>query len=151
MSAERELNYGELGESLGFQLARASVPAYRTFESQVGRVLKLRRAEYSVLVLLRSNSRVTAKVLATALSISPPNMSVLLDKLAERGLVQRVPDERDKRSQVIDLTGAGRLMADQAAATGAGMERSMLAVLSDTERKMLFDMLSRIGALHLLG
>lgn len=140
------MNYGELRASLGFQLARASVAAFRTYEACIGQPLKLRRAEYSVLALLRANDRVTAKGLAVSLSISLPNMSVLLDRLVERDLLRRIPDERDRRAQLIELTDAGRRLADMAAGVAATMEQDLLNVLSTSEQNLLLEMLNRVSS-----
>ena len=149
MVRDKELNFAELHGSLGFQLARASVPAFRIFEHHIGRKLQLRRAEYSALVMLRANTNLTAKDLANALAISPPNMSVLLDRLAERGLLQRVPDQRDRRSQLVELTDSGQSLASEAAAVGMAMEVDMLAALTLSEQRLLFNLLSRVGRFRL--
>lgn len=145
MVPNKELNFAELQCSLGFQLARASVPAYRTYEDHIGRKFQLKRAEYSALVLLRANKNLTAKDLANALAISPPNMSVLLEKLDARGLLRRMPDERDRRSQLIELTQVGQSLASETTDIGTVMELEMLTSLSALEQQLLFELLARVS------
>lgn len=47
-------------------------------------------------------------LLARAISLSPPTVTGILDRLERRGLVRRERNERDKRQVVIRLTDAGR-------------------------------------------
>lgn len=140
------MNYAELDRSLGFQLARAGVPANRAFESLVGSKLKLRRAEYSVLVILRANEKVTAKDLAIALSISPPNMSVVLDRLWARGIIRRVQDPKDRRAQYIELERLGVTLIEEAVNICCEMERNMMRKLSEDEREQLLLLLRKVYA-----
>ena len=42
--------------------------------------------------------------------ISPANLTRILDKLADRGIVDRKPCPEDGRSQIVSLTEAGREM-----------------------------------------
>ena len=56
----------------------------------------------------RVERRVNQKQLGQALDISPPNMAVTLDRMVERGWVERVRSTQDRRAQHIHLTPAGR-------------------------------------------
>jgi DNA-binding MarR family transcriptional regulator len=50
----------------------------------------------------------TPGLLARVVSLSPPTVTGILDRLERRGLVRRERNERDKRQVVIRLTEAGR-------------------------------------------
>jgi DNA-binding MarR family transcriptional regulator len=49
--------------------------------------------------------------LAAHFGCDPSNISVIVDGLVERGLVQRRPDPRDGRVKLVEATAAGRELA----------------------------------------
>jgi DNA-binding MarR family transcriptional regulator len=51
------------------------------------------------------------RALAARFGCDPSNISVLVDRLAERALVERLPDPADGRVKLIAATGAGREVA----------------------------------------
>ena len=140
-----ELALGALADVLGFHLARAQAVTVDLFERHVGTPLQLRKVEYSLLLLLLANGALTPKRLAQALALSAPNLSLLIDRLEQRGLVRRERVETDRRSQNIVLTDAGRALAGQGAAAAPEMERELLDRLSHAERLMLMELLRKIS------
>ncbi len=143
--AADELSLGILSEVLGFHLARASAPTFELFERHVGRPLELRRVEYSLLLLLLANGALPAKRLGAALAMSAPNLSLLVDRLEQRGLVRRERNQTDRRSQNIVLTDEGRTLATRGAAAAPAMERELLDRLSHAERLMLIELLAKLS------
>ena len=128
---------------VGYNCRRAYIPIMALFLERLA-PLKLRPVDYSVLVLLRVNTGVTQKRLSQALHVSPPNLAVLLDKLEARGLLERVRNPDDRRSQILHLTAAGRRSVDAAQSTVEQLERDATPGLSDAERALLIGLLQRI-------
>jgi DNA-binding MarR family transcriptional regulator len=56
----------------------------------------------------------TLRALAERLSADPPYVTLMVDDLEERGLVQRMPHPEDRRSKLVQLTAAGRAVAARA-------------------------------------
>jgi DNA-binding MarR family transcriptional regulator len=82
--------------------------------------------------------------LADRMGVSPPTASRSVDALHELGLIERVPDERDRRALHIDLTPAGKkLLADRKAKAEMAFAPAV-AALSDAERKTLSLLLRRM-------
>jgi DNA-binding MarR family transcriptional regulator len=52
--------------------------------------------------------------LAEALAADPPYVTLMVDDLEERGLVQRMPHPEDRRAKLVELTAAGRAAAARA-------------------------------------
>jgi DNA-binding MarR family transcriptional regulator len=70
--------------------------------------------------------------------LSQPALSRLVDRLAERGFIQRRPDPADGRSVRLALTGAGRAVQRQIGRQHArGVARAMTAGLDPAELKQL--------------
>jgi len=56
----------------------------------------------------------TLRALAQQLSADPPYVTLMVDDLEERGLVQRMPHPEDRRAKLVELTAAGRAAAARA-------------------------------------
>ncbi|MBA3907122.1 MAG: MarR family transcriptional regulator [Pseudonocardiales bacterium] len=84
------------------------------------------------------------RALAERLSCDPSNVTFLVDRLEEKGLVERTVDVEDRRVKAIRLTVAGvdlrRRLIDGAAASPS------FAALSAEEKQKLADLLGRCTA-----
>ena len=69
------------------------------------RVLALRRLAAQPLTL---------RALAERLAADPPYVTLMVDDLEERGLVQRMPHPEDRRAKLVHLTAAGKAAAARA-------------------------------------
>jgi DNA-binding MarR family transcriptional regulator len=56
----------------------------------------------------------TLRALAERLAADPPYVTLIVDDLEERGLVQRMPHPEDRRAKLVELTPAGRVAAARA-------------------------------------
>jgi len=56
----------------------------------------------------------TLRELAERLAADPPYVTLIVDDLEERGLVQRMPHPKDRRAKLVQLTPSGRAAAARA-------------------------------------
>ena len=56
----------------------------------------------------------TQRALAERLAADPPYVTLMVDDLEQRGLVQRKPHPEDRRAKLVELTAAGRKAAARA-------------------------------------
>jgi DNA-binding MarR family transcriptional regulator len=56
----------------------------------------------------------TLRALAERLTADPPYVTLMVDDLEKRGLVQRLPHPEDRRAKLVQLTAAGRAAAARA-------------------------------------
>lgn len=140
------LRWGSLQSIVGFHIARAAVVTTQNFERHIGDVLDLRKVEFSLLMLLHANGALAPKPLARALSVSAPNLTLLLDRLQERGLLVRTPNPLDGRSQHVSLSAKGSQLAQRAAQAAAPMEAEMMGRLSSAEHAMLIELLLKLSS-----
>ncbi len=73
------------------------------------------------------------KQLVDRLQLSPSTVTGLIEALVERGLVLRVPDERDRRVVRAELTESGHEERDRQRQHVAGRLRTLLDDLSDDD------------------
>jgi DNA-binding MarR family transcriptional regulator len=139
------LSFGPLAGIVGFHIARAAVTTYDAFERYIGKPFELKKVEFSLLMIVMANGAIAPKRLARALAVTAPNLTMLLDRLQERGLISRERNPADGRSQHVVLTTRGRQLAQKAAAASEPMERELLAGLSRAEHAMLIELLDKLA------
>lgn len=145
------LQPGVLADVVGYQIVQAQITTRGMYFRNVGEVLGLRPVEYSLLMLLHVNQNVTPKQLAQTLELSAPNLTILLDKMQERGILERVRSTTDRRSQHVLLTDAGRELAARAHECTPRMEAELADCLSPAERAMLIELLGKVARFRLDG
>lgn len=139
-----ELDQSRLTHLVGYAATRASVELKKSFRRHLG-PLKLKAVEFSILVLVASNRQVHQKQLGAALDVSAPNLAVTLDRMVQRGWIERVRNEADRRQQLVRLTPAGRELVQRAEQVAMTMEDEPLAVLSEAERALLIELLLKVA------
>jgi DNA-binding MarR family transcriptional regulator len=129
---------------LGYQLAQATIVTNQVYDERVGR-RGLRKVEFTILALIQGNPDVTARQLARALAVTPPNIAIWLDKLESRGLVARQRSDSDARVQHIRITRTGSALVDRSVQQLVEGEQATLASLSAAERAMLVELLHKLA------
>jgi DNA-binding MarR family transcriptional regulator len=139
-----ELDQSRLTHLVGYAASRASIELRKTFTRHLG-PLQLKVVEFSILVLVAANPEVNQKQLGRALDVSAPNLAVTLDRMAERGWVERVRSTQDRRAQHIHLTPNGRELVKSAEKIASTMENASLRMLSAAERALLIELLMKVA------
>jgi DNA-binding MarR family transcriptional regulator len=128
---------------LGYSVAKADISLRRAF-LEVGKELEVRPAEYSAMVVLASNDDVSPGALGRALSISAPNLAVMLERLEGRGLISRATRKEDRRGHVIKLTSSGKQLVKRGKMLEPLAEGKVTARLSSAERALLVELLQKL-------
>jgi DNA-binding MarR family transcriptional regulator len=103
--------------------------------------------EFDVLAALRRAGkpyRLSPGQLLRETMVTSGTMTNRIDRLGERGLVERSPDPHDRRGVLVGLTGAGKRSVDGAFESLLDGERELLAELSAAERRELAGLLKRL-------
>src|SRR3954454_17694764 len=107
----------------------------------------LNHGEYRLRLRLTTRSddnRMTAGELSRALMLSSGAMTNRLDRLEKAGLVCRLPDPRDRRGVLIELTDVGKKTIDEAVTEQAAKEIDVLGVLKPRELSSLNLLLRKV-------
>ncbi len=128
----------------GYANTRASIEFVKGFKRHLG-PLHLKAVELSILVLVDSNEGANQRQLGEALDVSAPNVAITLDRMVERGWVQRVRSTEDRRAQIIHLTPEGKRMVERAEKVVHKMDAEMTRNLSDGERLLLIELLLKVA------
>jgi DNA-binding MarR family transcriptional regulator len=110
-SKNTTLDYGVLNSSLGYLIRRAQLRIFQEF-NHFFEALDIKPAQFSTLEIIHSNPGLRQTTLAKALNIQRTNMVGMLDKLQQRGLIERKPSASDLRAHALHLTSKGEKLLD---------------------------------------
>ncbi len=105
--------------------------------------------EFDVLAALRRAGapyELSPGQLVTQTLVTSGTMTNRVDRLASRGLVERLPDPRDRRGVIVRLTEQGRSAVDDAFAGLLAREHALLAGLDAGQRAELSALLQQLVA-----
>lgn len=104
--------------------------------------------EFDVLSALRragSPYQLSPKALLTQTLVSSGTMTNRIDRLVQRGLVERRTDPRDGRGILVTMTPEGRAAVDRAIANLLGAEAELLGDLAPADRATLTSLLRSLS------
>jgi DNA-binding MarR family transcriptional regulator len=125
---------------LGYRLRLAQQTVFRDFAKSVG---ELSPGRVGILLLIDANAGVTQSGLAQAVGLDRSTMVGLVDKLEERGLIERRRGA-DRRTNELSLTRAGRSLVVRLKRRIASHERRVAAPLTSAERAQLIALLEKL-------
>jgi DNA-binding MarR family transcriptional regulator len=149
-SARRDLTpAGQMEEAslqkvLGYQLAQAILVTDAIFREAIGKPFNLRPVEYTVLTLIAENPGGSLVRLARALSVTPPNITTMVDRLEGKGLIARKASEQDRRSHVLQVTARGAELVRKATQQVLAAEAAALP-LTPGEQAILAELLHKVA------
>lgn len=108
---------------------------------QRARHVGLTRSQWQTLALLSRNEGIHQRALAEMQEIEPITLMRLIDKLSERGLVERRKHGTDRRIWLLYLTAPARSLLDEICGLGEETRAEALKDIPDADRQRLFEML----------
>ena len=121
----------------------------RALEDELFAGFDLTAQQYNLLRLLRAAPEPAPTLaLAERLVSRAPDITRMLDKLEERGLIARTRSAKDRRTVLVAIAGAGRLLLDRLAGPLRECHARQLGHLAASELKSLIALLSAARAPH---
>jgi DNA-binding MarR family transcriptional regulator len=121
-------------------LARLMQLCYRNSSPELFRrlgELDLSLTQVKTLHLLTADADVNVKDVAGLLNMSLPAMSRSLDGMVQRGYVERLESDKDRRAKLVRLLPAGWAVLEEIEQARISALEDMIATLSDEERAAL--------------
>ena len=120
-----------------------------SWKGQMDQVFKqqgLNSIEFDILATLRrcGQPEVTPTELYKTLMISSGAVSTKIEQLVQRGFVERVASDEDRRSCKVRLTGEGQQFIDNALNAHVANMDKMIGVLNTKEQQQLATLLKKI-------
>ena len=103
-------------------------------------------SDFAVLEALLHKGPLPINEIGKKVLLTSGSITVAVDRLETKALVERRAHGTDRRTKIVDLTKAGRKLITRVYANhAADMEKLAAASLSRAERKTLIDLLKKIG------
>ena len=138
-----DIDLNLLPELVGYQLRLAQIAIFRDFSSTLGE-LDMTPGLFGVLVIIDANSGLTQNALAKATHLDRSTVVTVIDKLEQRGLVERRAAVPDRRAYALVLTAAGSKLLKRLKALVLEHEKRLCKNFSIEERDQLVRLLQRI-------
>ena len=126
--------------SIGFLISDVSRLLRRVYDRRV-EPLGLTRAQWRVLVHVYRREGVSQTALAQVLEIEKPTLGKLVDRLEQKGWVERRIEVRDQRTRRLVITEQARPLIDQMEELAEAVHADALDGVADEETHQLHDTL----------
>jgi len=133
-----------LDDDIAHLIRRAHQRASATFMAVLSDY-NLTPAQYFALVRLREKGEVSQNLLGRMAAMDPATIQGVVKRLGKRGLVDRIPDLKDRRRMRLHLTDEGVTLIDGLRVGITKMTDKILAPLNSEEQSSLRRLLKRIA------
>jgi MarR family 2-MHQ and catechol resistance regulon transcriptional repressor len=108
--------------------------------------LGLGLSDFGVLEVLLHKGPLPVNVLGQKIRLTSGSISIAIDRLEEKALVERKDDPEDRRARIVHLTVEGRKLIQCAFAQHAAAMEHATSGLSGAERTSAIRLLKKLGA-----
>ncbi|MGL6106877.1 MarR family winged helix-turn-helix transcriptional regulator [Romboutsia sp.] len=105
---------------------------------------RFNHSQFQIMLVLKEQGECPISDVAKRLLISTPNMTKLLNKLIDEGMINRVHDNKDRRIVNISLTDEGNKFLDERFNLVKISMKGNLSSLSNNQIDKLYDSLSTL-------
>jgi MarR family transcriptional regulator, 2-MHQ and catechol-resistance regulon repressor len=134
----------ETGTHVWLVLSKASRAVERNALNSISG-LGLGLSDFAVLEVLLHKGPQPVNVIGKKVFLASGSTTAAVDRLVERGLVERTSDPDDARARIVRLTESGRTLIEQAFSKHAQDMEETMAVLKPAERIELVRLLKKVG------
>jgi MarR family transcriptional regulator, 2-MHQ and catechol-resistance regulon repressor len=103
--------------------------------------------DFAALEALLHKGPLTITQIQDKVLLASGSMTAAIDRLEKRDLVVRKATSADRRARLVELTPAGRMVAEDYFTKHARDLEALMSVLSPKERKQLYASLKKVGLL----
>lgn len=139
------LSFDETARLPGHLLRRCQQIAVSIFLQEC-RSFDLTPLQFAVLSALEQNGPIDQVRLGGLTALDRTTIGVVVSKLEDRGLAARRRSDKDRRSNVITISDAGRALLEAATPAALAAQARVVAPLDADEQAQLVDLLGRIAA-----
>lgn len=137
-------DYGLLPELIGYNLRRAQDRVFNDFMTSMA-AHDVTPGQFGVLTLIEANTGLNQTQLGNAIGIDRSTVVAVIDRLEDRGLVERAPSPTDRRSYALRLSPDGARLVEMLRPLVRRHEARIAADLTADEQETLRRLLRRIA------
>lgn len=107
--------------------------------------IDLTPVQFGVLSALHSNPDVDQATLAGLIAHDRVTIGAVLDRLQNKGLIERKVSPRDRRARILSLTSAGQTLLETTTPIVWTLQEDILGGLDSQERDKLLDLMRKVA------
>lgn len=123
---------------------RRIIRSVELYSKKLASECKVTGPQLICLLTIREHKTITASKIAKEIHLSPSTVVGVLDRLEEKGLVERRRDKMDRRRVYISLTPEGQALAESAPSPLQDRLASAMSKLEEQEQSTIASALERI-------
>jgi DNA-binding MarR family transcriptional regulator len=139
-----KLSLGQLDHHLGYVLRRLQIWVFQDF-IQTLRTMKVRPAQYSVLLIIEANPGRSQAAIGHTLGIERARLARLLHELERRKWISRRASGSDARSHCLHLTAEGEMALAKIKSLAEQHEARLADLVGPKRHMQLMDLLRDFG------
>jgi DNA-binding MarR family transcriptional regulator len=140
---ERPIDLGLLPGLIGYHLRKAQLAVFQDFARAVG-AGELSPGQFGALTVIERNPGLSQTRLGQTLGIDRSTLVAVIDRLEQRGLVERADAPRDRRSYALYISNAGRLLLSDLVEHVRAHDAHIAGDLNAEEKASLIALLRRV-------
>lgn len=105
----------------------------------------LNPTEFSVMELLYNKGKQPIQLIGKKILIASSSITYVIDRLEEKGLVDRIPDKKDRRVTLVELNESGREKMDNIFPKHSESIYELYEDFSEEEVQELITLLKKVG------
>jgi MarR family transcriptional regulator, organic hydroperoxide resistance regulator len=105
----------------------------KQFDAEPWIELKMTIAQLKSIFFIASRGKTNFKKLADALGVTPPNITGIIDRLVEQGLVSRTENTEDRRIMLLQVTEKGQQLVNTLVENRFLQMNTLMMQLNDEE------------------
>lgn len=131
-----------LDEQVGYLLRLANQRHALIFQEHISQ--DLTPAQFSTLMRVAEHGKVSQNHLGRLAAMDTATVKGVVDRMRQKGLLETIPDQKDKRRSIVSLTQAGTRMIENLQSDGAAISAATLEPLTATEQKRFLGLLKKL-------
>lgn len=135
----------ELEQCLNFALTKAQRHVNQLFKAELA-PYGVTPGQYAVLKCLWDENAQTARKIAERLALDSSTITGILDRMEQKGLIEKHSDPKDRRALQVVLTKAGKDLENPVTQTIVNANRKALVMLDALKGEELKHMLDEISS-----
>ena len=139
-----KLSLGQLDHHLGYVLRRLQIWVFQDFIQTLA-TMKVRPAQYSVLLIIEANPGRSQAAIGHTLGIERARLARLLHELERRKWISRRASGSDARSHCLHLTAEGEMALAKIKSLAAQHEARLADLVGPKRHRQLMDLLRDFG------
>ncbi|MBE9604470.1 MarR family transcriptional regulator [Acetobacteraceae bacterium H6797] len=134
-----------LGEFLPYRISVAAEAVSALFASRYESRFGLTIPEWRVMAVVGEHQQQSTQQVIERTGMDRVRVSRAVIRLADKGLLDRIPHPRDQRAQLLHLTRKGQGVYDQIVPLARALQSTLAGMLSAEERAQFDALLTKIG------